>query len=172
MEQSPQRDKIATTDALRIYGLSFDFPLSHRLEFDPKFTREEGSVAIKSPSNAVVFVSWGDLRKIVKKLPNPEEHSKFSVERVVKHTQGRLTIVEQKEIMINGHRAAYKHVRVEAPKGPIIVRRRDQEIESLHLHCDRTSRYFVIYTNVQPDRLGGVGQDDTLKIVAATFKCH
>jgi hypothetical protein len=163
---------MATTDALRIYGLSFDFPLSHRLEFDPKFTREEGNLAIKSPSNSVVFVSWGDLRKIVKKLPNAEEHSKYSVERVVKTTQGKLTIVEQKEMTINGHRATYKHVRVEASRGPLMVRRGNQEIKSYHLHCDRTSRYFVIYTNLQPDRPSGPEQDDTLKIVAATFKCH
>jgi len=163
---------MATMDALRIYGLSFDFPSSNKLEFDPKFTREEGNLAVKSPSKSVVFVSWGDLRKIVKKLPNAEEHSKFSVERVVKTTQGSLTIIEQKEMTINGHRAAYKHVRVEAPKGPLIMRRRDQEIESLHLHCDRTSRYFVIYANLQPDRPSGEGQDDTLKIIATTFKCH
>lgn len=169
MDVSQQTGEV---DTLRIYGFSFDFPASHRLEFDPKFTREEGSLAIKSPSKRVVFVSWGDLRKIVNKLPTSTEHSKFSRERAARRTRGKMNLLEQREAKVNGHWAAYSRIEIEGPGGIMGTRRRTEEIESLHLHCDRTSHYFVIYTSSVPAGPKEPEQSDTLWIVANSFKCH
>jgi hypothetical protein len=172
MAESPQSGRTIETDTLRIYGFSFDFPVANKLEFDPKFTREEGSLAIKSPSKLVVFVSWGDLRKVVNKLPTPKEHAKFSMERAARAARGRLTILEQKETMTNGHLGAYNHFKVETSGSPLGGRGRSQEMESLHLHCENSSRYYVIYISLAPDRTRDPGRDDALWTVINTFKCH
>ena len=171
MAESPQSKGTIVTDTLRIYGFSFDFPITNRLEFDPKFSREEGSLAIKSPSKMVVFLSWGDLRKIIKKLPTPKEHSRFSMERAVRASRGPLTIIEEKETIVNGHPGAYNHFKVEAPGILPGGRRRNQEMESLHLHCENSSRYYVIYTSLAPGTKDP-DRDGTLWTVIGTFRCH
>jgi hypothetical protein len=159
-------------DTLQIYGISFDFPVTQKLEFDPRFTREEGSVAVKSPMKSVVFISWGELRKIVKRLPTPAEHSKYSMERAAKNARGRLNQAEQREVEINGHPAAYSRAGIEVSRGILGPRRPNQEIQSVHLHCDKTSRYFVIYTSSDWGNPDAQGRDDVFRVVTGTFKCH
>jgi len=166
----PQQE--AGRDTLRIYGMSFDFPLSQKLEFDPKLTREGGSVAVKSPAKSVVFVTWGDLRRVVKKLPTPREHSRYSMERAAKSARGRLNQVEQRDVQINGHPAAYSRAVVEVPKVLLGPRRPNQVIESVHFHCDRSSRYFVIYTSSDWGGSDATGGEGAFPIVTETFKCH
>ena len=169
MNVSPQGGEV---DTLLVYGLSFDFPANHKLEFDPKFTREEGNLALKSPSRHVVFVSWGDLRRVINKLPTSMDHSRFSMERAARSARGKLNILEQREVKVNGHSATYSRAEVEGSGGIMGSGRRTQEIESLHLHCERTSRYFVIYTSFERSEPREWKQDDTLRIVTNSFKCH
>lgn len=172
MAESSHSDRTIATDTLSIYGFSFGFPVTNKLEFDPKFTREEGTVAVKSPSKLIVFVSWGDLGKVANKLPTPKEHSKFSMERAARAARGRLTILEQKETMTNGHLSAYNHFKVETPGGFLGGRGQSQEMQSLHLHCKNSSRYYVIYISLAPERTKDPGRDDALWTVIDTFKCH
>ena len=160
------------TEVLCIYGFAFEFPALSTIEFDPKFKREKGDLAIKAPSKSVVFLSWGDLGRVVKRLPTPMEHSKYSVERVAKSVQGKATSMEQKEVSINGHRAVYSRSRVDS-HGPLLGGgRRSQEIESLHVHCDRAMRYYVIYTSFDPTKPKDPWQEDAMKVIAGSFKCH
>jgi hypothetical protein len=159
-------------DTLRIYGMSFDFPVSQKLEFDPKFTREGGSVAVKSPTKSVIFVTWGELQKIVKKLPTPREHSKYSMERAAKSARGKLNRVEEKDVRINGHPAAYARAEIEVPRGMIGPQRPKQEIISVHFHCDRSARYFVIYTSTDWGGRDAEGRDEVFRIMLETFRCH
>ena len=162
----------AERDTLCIYGMSFEFPASHKLEFDPKFTRQAGSVAVKSPSKSVVFVTWGELQRIIKKLPTPREYSSYSMERAAKSSRGRLSQIEQKDAEINGHAATYGRAEVEVPRGMIGPRRPKQEIVSVHFYCDRTSRYFVIYTSSDWGGPRAQGRDDVFRFVTETFRCH
>jgi len=162
----------AERDTLRIYGMSFDFPASQKLEFDPKFTREEGSVAVKSPAKSIVFVTWGDLRRVAKKLPTPREHSKYSMGSAARNARGRLNQVEQRDVQINGHSSAYSRAEVEMPRGMLGPQRPNQEIESVHVHCDRTSRYFVIYTSSDWGGSRAPEREDVFRVVTATFRCH
>ena len=159
-------------DSLCIYGMSFDFPASQKLEFDPKFTREEGSVAVKSPTKSVIFVTWGELRRVVKKLPTAREHSRYSMERAASHSRGKLNQIEQRDVRINGHPATYSRAVIEVPRGMLGPQRPNQEIVSVHLHCDRTSRYFVIYTSSGWGGPGAQGRDDAFRVVTETFRCH
>jgi len=166
----PQRE--AERDTLRIYGMSFDFPMSQKLEFDPKFTREQGSVAVKSPTKSVVFVTWGELQRITKKLPTSREHSRYSMERAAKSARGKLNHVEEGEMQINGHPAAYSRAEVAMPRGLLGPQRPNQVITAVHFHCDNTSRYFVIYTSTDWGGAGAEGREDVFRAVTKSFRCH
>jgi len=171
MGETSERSEPVKTDTVKIYGFSFDFPITDRLEFNPKFRREAGDLAVKSPTRSVVFVSWGELDKAVKKLPTPADHANFSIEKIAKETRGKLSSREQKEIPVSGHMAAYNHVKVETPGGAFGGGRREQEIESLHIHCENTSRYFVVYATYGPDNSDDARRR-TIRTIIESFKCH
>lgn len=157
-------------DTLRIYGFSFDFPKTSKLEFNPKFKREDGDVAVKSPEKAVVFVSWGELEKITKRAPTIEDHAKFSLERVSKSVQGKMNVVERKEIDINGHDALSNRVNVEVPRKGFFGKGTQQEVRSVHIHCEKSGRYFVIYATCTPENTQEQAQ--TIEGICETFRCH
>jgi len=157
-------------DKLQVYGFSFEFPKKSKLEFNPKFKREDGDVAVKSPEKAVVFVSWGELEKIIKRAPTIEDHAKFSLDRVRKSVQGRMTVVDREEVVVNGHTALSNHVKVEVPRRGFFGKPREQEVRSVHLHCDQSSRYFVIYATCTAENTEEQGR--TVKGICETFHCH
>jgi ribulose-5-phosphate 4-epimerase/fuculose-1-phosphate aldolase len=66
----------------------------------------------------------------------------------------------------------YGRSRVES-HGPLLGGgKRNQEIVSLHIHCDKAMRYYVIYTSFDPARPKDPWQEDAMKVIADTFKCH
>jgi len=157
-------------DTLRIYGFSFRFPETAKLEFNPKFKRTEGDVAVKSPEKANVFVSWGDLEKIVKKAPTIQDHAKFSLDRVKKSVQGKMSTVESKEMTVGGHTAVFNHVKIEVPRRGLFGKGQIQEVRSVHLHCDATKRFFVIYAN--STEANTESQARTMDEILDSFQCH
>jgi hypothetical protein len=160
----------AGSDKLRIYGFGFEFPKASKLEFNPKFKRTDGDVAVKSPDKAVVFVSWGELEKVAKKAPTTEDHAKFSLERVRKSVQGKINTVEHKEIGINGHTAIFNHVKIDVPRRGFFGRGQQQDVRSVHVHCDRSGRYFVIYATSTPENFEQQGS--TMQEILDTLQCH
>ncbi len=166
----PVGDIPVEKDSLTIYGFSFEYPKSRKLEFNPKFKRTDGDVAVKSPEKAVVFVSWGELEKIAKKAPTIEEHAKFSLERVKKSVQGKMVAVDHKDIEVNGHPALYNSVRIQVPKRGLFGRAQEQEVTSVHLHCPQSQRYYVIYTTSNNDNVAD--QQRTLQGIIETLRCH
>ena len=166
----PIGDVPVEKDTLTIYGFSFDFPKDRKLEFNPKFKRTDGDVAVKAPDKAVVFVSWGELERIVKKAPTIEDHAKFSLDRVKKSVQGKLNQVEHKRIDVNGHPAEYNHVKILVPRRGLLGRGSEQEVTSVHIHCPKTGRYFVIYATSTG---GNAGEQKTaLESITETLRCH
>lgn len=166
----PVGDTPVEMDSLTIYGFSFEYPKSRKLEFNPKFKRTDGDVAVKSPEKAVVFVSWGQLEKIAKKAPTIEDHAKFSLERVKKSVQGKMTSVDRKEMEVNGHPALYNNVRIQVPKRGLFGRAQEQEVTSVHVHCPESQRYYVIYTT--SNDLNVAEQQKTLQGIIDTLRCH
>jgi hypothetical protein len=157
-------------DTLQIYGFSFQFPITSKLEFNPKFKRDTGDVAVKSPEKANVFVSWGDLDKVIKKAPTIQDHAKFSLDRVKKSVQGKMTTLETNDITINGHDAVFNHVKIEVPRRGLFGKGQMQDVRSVHLHCDRTERFFVIYATAT--ELNAEAQASTMQQIVETLQCH
>jgi len=172
-EESPDMpvgDVPEEQDSLRIYGFSFDYPKSRKLEFNPKFKRTDGDVAVKSPDKAVVFVSWGELEKVIKKVPTIDDHAKFSLERVKKSVQGKMGNLDQKKIEVNGHEAVLSRVKIQVPRRGLFGRPSEQDVTSVHVHCDKTGRYYVIYATSTPQTASE--QNRTLDGIVASFQCH
>jgi len=166
----PVGDVPVEMDTLRIYGFSFRFPMSAKLEFNPKFTRADGDVAVKSPGKANVFVSWGDLEKVVKKAPTIEDHAKFSLDRVRKSVQGKMTPIETKQVQVCGHDALFNHVRIEVPKRGLFGKGPLQDVRSVHLHCDPTQRFFVIYSTATEANDEALSK--TMQGIVDSLQCH
>ncbi len=153
-----------------LYGFSFEYPRDCKLEFNPKFKREDGDIALKWPQIFTLFVSWGPLDRL-KKMATLEAHANFSLDRIKKSVQGKISTIERTEPEVQGHRCLFNHVRVEVPrKGLFGGRSHYQEVRSLHLHCERSSRYFVIYGTTDPERSDQQGA--TLTGIMDSFQCH
>jgi hypothetical protein len=157
-------------DTLRIYGFSFRYPVTSRLEFNPKFRREDGDVAVKSADKANIFVSWGDLDKVIKKAPTIQDHARFSLDRVKKSVQGKMTTLESKDITVAGHNAVFNHVKIEVPRRGLFGKGQFQDVRSVHLHCDTTKRFFVIYSTAT--EANDDVQNRTMQEVVDTLQCH
>jgi len=157
------------TDVLRIYGLSFEHPLDARLEFEPTFRREEGNIAVKLPNGIAIFVSWGRLSKVREKLGSAQEHADYSLERLRKGAKAKLELVERREMEINGHVGIFTYAKVRVRGGGFFATEL-REVRSLHVHCDKSERYFIIY-GASPQE-GSELQARALELIAGTFKCH
>jgi len=166
----PLGEGAVTMDTLTVYGFSFQFPSASWLEFNPKFKREGGDVAVKSPGKAVVFFSWGDLAKLEKRAPTLEAHAKFSMDKVKKSVQGKMKQLESREVDVNGHAALFNRVSIEVPRRGLFGKGQEQEVTSVHLHCRQSGRYFVIYATsnaTNSDR-----QQRTIQDVIGSMRCH
>jgi hypothetical protein len=166
----PFGDVPVEMDTLKIYGFSFEFPKDRKLEFNPKFKRTDGDVAVKAMDKAVVFVSWGELEKVIKKAPTIEDHAKFSLDRVKKSVQGKMSAVDHKEIEVNGHKAIFNDVKIQVPRRGIMGKAQEQEVTSVHIHCNQTGRYYVIYATSNAQN--AAAQTKTLQGIIDTLHCH
>ncbi len=166
----PLGEGAVTMDTLTVYGFSFQFPSTSWLEFNPKFKRESGDVAVKSPGKAVAFFSWGDLAKLEKRAPTLEAHAKFSMDKVKKSVQGKMKQLESREVDVNGHTALFNRVAIEVPRRGLFGKGQEQEVTSVHLHCKQSGRYFVIYATsnaTNADR-----QQHTIQDIIGSMRCH
>jgi hypothetical protein len=90
---------------------------------------------------------------------------------VRKSSQGKVTNIENRDVTVNGHTAAYNHVRIDVPRrGLFGGRSQSQEIHSLHIHCPESGRYFVIYGSAIPERSEPQGR--TVMKLLESFRCH
>ena len=164
--------EIATsyTDHLQIYGFSFDFPGTSRVEFHPKFERESGDLAVKSSTKSVVRVTWGPIEKVKNTLPTAERHADFGLEQIKRGIRGSMTSIEHRRVAFNGHDSVYNCVRVEAQGKGLFAKGTPKKVVSLHAHCPKTSRYFIIYGESDPTN--STEQERTILQIASSFRCH
>jgi len=156
-----------------VYMFSMDYPEVCRLEFHPKSMKQKGDVVFHFPDREKVFLSWGKLDDARKKFATVEEQAEGSLKAVSKGAQPKtMQRIEQDSMKINSHKAVYNHIRVEErPKGFFPSKQKIlRDVLSIHLHCEPTSRYFVIYTTPThnaPEDFGDLFLD-----MAHTFECH
>ena len=160
-------------EAFSVYGFSVDYPAVCRIEFNPKSRREAGDVAFHFPDREKVFLSWGKLEDAQKRFATSEDHAEHSLEVTKKSRQVKnFERVKHDTLEVNSHRAAYNHAKMEEAS-PSLLRAqptRKREALSLHLHCDRSSRYFVIYTLLSPNAPEDFA--DLFLEMVHSFRCH
>jgi hypothetical protein len=161
----------ATYDRLEAYGFGVDYPSDCVIELDPKSKRSEGDVALKSPNGYKLFLSWGDLEK-VKKLNGVDAHADYSVDRMKGGRETKIMDVRKDSMVVNGHRSAFRDVDLDiVQRGSFFnTSKTQQHVRSLHVHCDVTGRYFVIYGPVSTDK--SKEQSEVVSRMVKTFVCH
>lgn len=154
------------------YRFSIDYPTVCRIEFNPKSRREKGDVVFHFPDKEKVFVSWGDLETAQKRFHTVEEQAEHSVKNISKtgNVKG-FERVSKDTIEMNSHRAAYNRMKLNEVTGGLFGGKMvPREGYSVHLHCENSSRYFVIYTLLSTNAPEDFG--DLFKTMMNSFKCH
>ena len=156
-----------------IYGFKIAYPKICQVQFNAKSRREDGDVAFQFPNKDRIFLTWGSLQKLSGKLHSVEEHAEFSLNTISK-TKGvkGLERLSRDSVMVNSHRAAYNSVRLEQAPGGLLIRPKaiSQSAFSFHIHCENSSRYFVIYTLVSEAESQEFSR--LMRTMVDSFKCH
>jgi hypothetical protein len=156
-----------------VYGFSIDYPSVCRVEFSRKSRRESGDVVFHFPDKEQVILLWGDLGKAKKRFHTVEEHAEHAIRRIsTSGTAKSCERVTKDSIEVNSHKAAYNRIRVNEVVGGLFSRAKTvpREGYSVHLHCQNSSRYFVISTLLSskgPEDFG-----DLMRTMIDSFKCH
>jgi len=157
-----------------VYQFGINYPSVCRVEFNPKSRREGGDVVFHFPDKEKIFLSWGALEKAQKKFPTVEEQAEHSIKVVTKSGNVKnVQRVSQDSLNISSHRAAYNHIKLDEMQPGLFFGGKKgvpREAHSVHVHCEETSRYFVIYTLLSTKAPEDFGQ--LLVTMANSFKCH
>jgi hypothetical protein len=168
-------------ETFSVYKFSMNYPPICRVEFNPKTRREGGDIVFHFPDpdkprapTEKVFLSWGALNKATKKFQTVDEQAEHSL-KAVKKSSGVKSFekVAQDTLEIGGHKAVYNRIRMEEVRGGFFPGRGGgvkREALSLHLHCEKSSRYFVIYAMLTPNAPEDFG--DLFMTMAKSFHCH
>jgi len=168
-------------ETFSVYKFSMNYPPICRVEFNPKTRREGGDIVFHFPDpdkprapTEKVFLSWGALDKATKKFQTVDEQAEHSLKAVKKSSGVKgFEKVAQDTLDINNHKAVYNRIKMEEVRGGIFPGRGGgvkREALSLHLHCENSSRYFVIYAMLTPNAPEDFG--DLFMTMAKSFKCH
>jgi len=154
------------------YRLSIDYPNVCRIEFNPKSRREKGDVVFHFPDKEKVFVSWGDLETAQKRFHTVEEQAEHSLKNLSKTSSvKKFERVSKDTIEMNSHRAVYNRIKLNEMTGGLFGGKAvPRDGYSVHLHCENSSRYFVIYTILSSNAPQDFG--DLFKTMTNSFRCH
>jgi hypothetical protein len=125
------------------------------------------------PDREKIFLSWGDLVKAQSKFRTVEEHAKHSVDMIGKSSRVKnLEMVTQELFEVNSHRAAYNHIKLDEMSIGLFRARKSasRQAFSLHVYCDNSSRYYVLYALPSPNAPEDFG-DLVLRMIKS-LKCH
>jgi hypothetical protein len=157
-----------------MYSISIDYPNDSRVEFNSKGRREVGDVAFHLPEKVRIFLSWGELEKVSKRFNSVQEHAEFSLNSMKKGKNVRnFEQVFTDSVAVNTHKGTLNKVKFEEmiPGLPFAGKKvLQREAYSLHVHCDESKRYFVLYTMAPSDAQGKY--DKTMTAMVDSFKCH
>jgi len=163
-------EEVPAFERLEAYGFGIDYPRDYQIEFNPKSTRGQGDIALKAPDRSKIFLSWGDLKKVSKY--GVEGHADYSVKRISGSREATVEKVTKETRTVNGHPGAYRSVDLQLARRGLFSRgsTTPQIVRSLHVHCDISSRYFVIYGPTTPESSDTL--DANMSRMVASFTCH
>ena len=156
-----------------IYGFGVDYPAGWEVVIDRKLTRVKGTVAFRSAEGMEIGISWGPLKEAKGRFSSADEQAKDALNRL-KKSRGIINfqILEERSDRIDEHVAVFNHARAELAGGGFFGggARRQMEILSMHLHCDSSERYFVLYGKTTLERTYEYA--DIFNHMRRSFKCH
>ena len=173
VDEETRQSKQQRYELLAMYGFSARYPQNARLELNPKARRDKGDVAFHLEKGFKVFLSWGSLEEARKRYATAAAQASASIEHSVRSTHAKLDgTPETKALKIQGHDAVYSHARMFIDRGgfPIGTRRVTQDSHSMHLQCDESGRYYVVYAFARPDTSEQVGK--IFEPIMSSLKCH
>jgi len=155
-----------------MYGFAIDYPDTWRIEFGPKSGRAEGYVVFRSPMKDRAFLTWGMLEKIRGRYNSLEAQAEASLARIGTGGEVRkLKVTETEMTEVNGHRAIFNHFILDRAIGMRMVRLGSKEVWSIHLWCDKTERFFIVYEST-PDPSRSPEQSLIFGHMKDSFVCH
>jgi hypothetical protein len=160
-------------ELVALYGFSAKIPNDARLEFNPKARREKGDLAFHLQEGYKIFLSWGKLEDARKRYKTAAEQAADSVKRSLKSSFAKLEGEPHTEnLKIQDHDAVYTRARMRLERGgfPMGSRRVTQDALALHLHCEDTGRYYVIYAFTRPEVSEDVQRN--FEPIMSSLKCH
>jgi hypothetical protein len=156
-----------------MYGFTIDYPETCRVEFNSKSRRESGDVVFKFPESDKIFLSWGELEKVSKRFGSAEEHADYSLEAMKKGKNVRnFERVSRDTLPLHKHKTSMNKVRFDEKALKLFGRGKDvpREAYSLHVHCDASKRYFLLYGMAPADDKRGF--ERTMQSMRESFNCH
>ena len=160
-------------ELLAMYGFSARYPNNARLELNSKTRREKGDLVFHLEEGLRVFLSWGSLEEARKRYATAAAQATASIERSVKSTRAKLDgAPKTKSVRIQGHDAVYTHARMVVERGgfPFGTRRVTQDSYSMHIQCDDSGRYYVVYGFTRPETSEQFGE--VFEPIMSSLKCH
>jgi copper chaperone CopZ len=159
-------------ESFSIYGFKIEYPVDWTVELNPKSSRTRGDVVFHSPTKDKFFVSWYSLELVRKKYASLTKHANEIIKKI-KKTSGvkSVEVIRQKEVEINKHRTIFMHLRVTSSSTFFRKREIFQENRALHMYCEQTARYFVLYESTRPNERW-TEQEDIFNHMQKSFKCH
>ncbi len=156
-----------------MYGFAIDYPTECRVDFNSKSRREKGDVSFRFPDSARIFLSWGELEKVSKRFASVEDHADFSLDAMKK---GKNVVnferVSRDTVGLHSHKTSVNKVRFDEKALKLFGRGKDipREAYSLHVHCDKSNRYFVLYSMAPAN--GEAKFERIMGSMRGSFKCH
>jgi len=158
-----------------IYGFALDYPSECRVEFNSKSRRESGDVVFHfpAPDSVRVFLSWGELEKVTKRFKTTEEHAEYSLDAMKNGKNVRnFEVVSRDSLSSEIHNGAVSRVKFDEMATTLLSGKKGmpREAYSVHVHCEKSNRYFVLYS-MAPSTVEG-RYDKIMTTMRDSFRCH
>ena len=166
-----QGSKVLCYELFSMYGFSIEYPDTWEVELNRKSERTVGDVVFRTARHRI-FLSWGPLEQVQEKYGSLGGQAEACIKKVRKGGDVRkLQTVEHSGTSVNGHEAIFNRFRVTLGVSFYAMRTAYRELSSVHLHCENTGKFFVLYESIMgSDTVTGL--ETIFGHMKDTFRCH
>ena len=111
--------------------------------------------------------------KVSKRFASAKEHANYSLDTMKKGKNVKnFEPVSGDMVSLHGHKTSINKVKFDEKALKLMPGTKDtpREAYSLHVHCDKSERYFVLYTMAPANDEAGF--DRIMERMRESFKCH